>query len=74
MKNELDMLDIITMVSFILQLQNNAELRQQTSDDQVIERLHNDIMFLLKENRELCERIIEQNNVIIERLEKCMKE
>lgn len=68
MKNELDMLDIITMVSFILQLQNNAELRQQTSNDQVIENIHNDISALLNENRALCRHIIEQNDVILEML------
>lgn len=68
MRNELDMLDIISVVSFILQLQNNAELRQQTSNDQVIENIHNDITALLNENRALCEQIIEQNNIILEML------
>lgn len=68
MKNELDMLDIISVVSFILQLQNNAELRQQTSNDQVIENIHNDITALLNENRVLCKHIIEQNNIILEML------
>ena len=68
MKNELDMLDIISVVSFILQLQNNAELRQQTSNDQVIENIHNDISALLNENRALCRHIIEQNDVILEML------
>lgn len=68
MRNELDMLDIISVVSFILQLQNNAELRQQTSNDQVIENIHNDITALLNENRVLCEQIIEQNNTILEML------
>lgn len=68
MRNELDMLDIISVVSFILQLQNNAELRQQTSNDQVIENIHNDISALLNENRALCKHIIEQNNTILEML------
>lgn len=68
MKNELDMLDIISVVSFILQLQNNAELRQQASNDQVIENIHNDISALLNENRALCRHIIEQNDVILEML------
>lgn len=68
MKNELDILDIISVVSFILQLQNNAELRQQTSNDQVIENIHNDITALLNENRALCKHIIEQNNTILEML------
>lgn len=68
MKNELDMLDIISVVSFILQLQNNAELRQQTSNDQVIENIHNDVTALLNENRVLCNHIIEQNNIILEML------
>ena len=68
MKNELDMLDIISVVSVILQLQNNAELRQQTSNDQVIENIHNDISALLNENRALCRHIIEQNDVILEML------
>lgn len=68
MKNELNMLDIISVVSFILQLQNNAESRQQTSNDQVIENIHNDITALLNENRVLCKHIIEQNNIILEML------
>lgn len=68
MKNELNILDIISVVSFILQLQNNAELRQQTSNDQVIENIHNDITALLNENRALCRHIIEQNDVILEML------
>ena len=74
MKNDLNMLDIISVVSFILQLQNNVELCQQTTNDQVIENIHNDITVLLNENRALCENIIEQNKLILERLEKCMKE
>lgn len=65
MNRNIDMLDIITVVSFMLQLQNNSELRKQTTNDEVIEKLHNDIVNLLEENRTLCTTIIEQNEKII---------
>lgn len=65
MRNELDMLDIISVVSFVLQLQNNSELRKQTSNDEVIKHLHDDIVALVNENRELSQKIIYQNEVII---------
>lgn len=68
MNRNIDMLDIITVVSFMLQLQNNSELRKQTTNDEVIEKLHNDIVNLLEENRTLCTTIIEQNDKIISML------
>lgn len=68
MNQNIDMLDIITVVSFMLQLQNNSELRKQTTNDEVIEKLHNDIVNLLEENRALCTTIIEQNEKIISML------
>lgn len=64
-----DILDIISVVSFVLQLQNNSELRKQTSNDEVIKHLHDDIVALVNENRELSQKIIYQNEVIIRLLE-----
>lgn len=64
-QNQYDILDIISVVSFVLQLQNNSELRKQTSNDEVIKRLHDDIVALVNENRELSQKIIYQNDVII---------
>lgn len=60
--------DAITLVSFILQVQNNDELHKQASNDEVIENLHNDIMSLMIENRQLSKKIIEQNEEIIKLL------
>lgn len=68
MNENLDFLDTITLVSFILQIQNNDELHKQTSNDEVIENLHNDIMSLMIENRQLSKKIIEQNEEIIKLL------
>ncbi len=68
-QNQYDMLDIISVVSFVLQLQNNSELRKQTSNDEVIKRLHDDIVALANENRGLSQKIIHQNDVIIRLLE-----
>lgn len=63
--DQLDFLDIITILSFILQLQNNDELHRQTSNDEILKRLHEDVMRSIKENRELCQRIMNQNDEII---------
>lgn len=68
MNENLDFLDAITLVSFILQVQNNDELHKQASNDEVIENLHNDIMSLMIENRQLSKKIIEQNKEIIKLL------
>lgn len=63
--NQLGMLDIISIISFALQLQNNENLQKQTSNDEVIEKLHEDIVELFTENRKLNEIIISQNETII---------
>ena len=63
--NQLGMLDIISIISFALQLQNNENLQKQTSNDEVIEKLHEDIVELFTENRKLNEIIILQNETII---------
>lgn len=63
--NQLGMLDIISVISFALQLQNNENLQKQTSNDEVIEKLHEDIVELFTENRRLNEIIISQNETII---------
>lgn len=63
--NQLGMLDIISIVSFALQLQNNENLQKQTSNDEVIEKLHEDIVELFTENKKLNEIIISQNKMII---------
>lgn len=63
--NQLGMLDIISIISFALQLQNNENLQMQTSNDEVIEKLHEDIVELFTENRKLNEIIILQNETII---------
>lgn len=62
------MLDIVAIVSFVLQLQNNDELQKQTSNDEIFKKLHDDVMMVLEDNRELCTEIIEQNKQIIQML------
>ena len=64
--NQLGMLDIISIISFALKKKNNENLQKQTSNDEVIEQLHEDIVELFTENRKLNEIIISQNETIIE--------
>ena len=68
MNENLDFLDIITLASFILQIQNNDSLNRQASNDDIIEKLHKDITMLMNENRQLSKVIIEQNKTIIKLL------
>lgn len=60
-----DLLDIITVLSFILQLENNDELQKQTSNDEILKHLHDDVMAAIEDNRRLCSTIMEQNEEII---------
>lgn len=39
----MDFLDSITIVSFMMQLQNNEILRKQATNDDIIEDLHRDV-------------------------------
>lgn len=39
----MDFLDIITMISFMMQLQNNAILRTQATNDDIINNLHTNV-------------------------------
>lgn len=58
-KKELDFLDILTILSFILQLQNNEELQKQSSNDDIMQELD-------KQNNRFFQTIIDQNNQIID--------
>jgi ethanolamine utilization cobalamin adenosyltransferase len=66
--NSITILDIINILSFILQIQNNEELEQQSTNDDILEMLHNDVMELLEDNRKLFNITIEQNNEILDYL------
>lgn len=66
--NNYSMLDIVAIVSFVLQLQNNDELQKQTSNDDILKHLHDDVMMAIEDNRKLCQRIIDQNEEIIKML------
>jgi hypothetical protein len=66
--NSITILDIINILSFILQIQNNEELKQQSTNDDILEMLHNDVMELLEDNRKLFNITIEQNNEILDYL------
>lgn len=65
MNENLDFLDIITLWSFILQLQNNQQLAKQTSNDEILKNLHQDVMLAIEDNRKLCDAIMKQNEEII---------
>ena len=67
--NNLTTLDLIAIISFILQLNNNEELNKQTSNDEILKQLHNDIMQSIENNRKICSKIISQNDDIINKLE-----
>ena len=67
--NNLTTLDLIAIISFILQLDNNEELNKQTSNDEILKQLHNDIMRSIEDNRKICSKIISQNDNIIKKLE-----
>lgn len=65
MMNHYDLLDILTILSFVLQLQNNDELHKQSTNDEIIEKLHNDMLEILNDNRLLFKIVIEQNEQIL---------
>lgn len=58
-KKELDFLDVLSILSFILQLQNNQELQKQSSNDDIMQELD------IQDNK-FFQTIINQNNEIIE--------
>ena len=66
--NNYDLLDILTILSFVLQLQNNDELHKQSTNDEIIEKLHNDMLEILSDNRLLFKIVIEQNEQILSML------
>ena len=68
MMNNYDLLDILTILSFVLQLQNNDELHKQSTNDEIIEKLHNDMLEILSDNRLLFKIVIEQNEQILSML------
>lgn len=68
MMNNYDLLDILTILSFVLQLQNNDELHKQSTNDEIIEKLHNDMLEILNDNRLLFKIVIEQNEQILSML------
>lgn len=65
MNKQWDMLDVVAIVSFVLQLQNNDELQKQTSNDEILKKLHEDVMGAIEDNRKLSAKIMEQNEEII---------
>ena len=58
-EKSLDFLDILAIVSFILQLQNNQELQKQSSNDDIMQELN------MQDNK-FFQTIISQNNQIID--------
>ena len=65
----LDILDILTILSFILQLQNNEELQKQSSNDDIMRELETQddkfLQTIIKQNSQ----IIDLNKQILKKLE-----
>lgn len=59
----LDFLDLITMIGFAMQIMNYQENRNQTNNDDLMEELQ-------KQDREYLEKIIRNQEKILERLAK----
>lgn len=70
MNQNYSFIDYITIVSFVLQLSNNEELQKQSTNDEIQQNLHEDVMRLLEDNRKLFKIVIEQNNEILKLLKK----
>lgn len=60
--NDFELLDLLTIASFIMQLQTQQSLSQQATNDDVMKELH-------KQDRSYLEVIIAQNTKIISLLE-----
>lgn len=43
MGNQFDILDTITLISFMMQLQNNSILQRQATNDDILRDLHTDV-------------------------------
>lgn len=61
--NNLDFLDILTIFSVVLQVMTCDQTMKHTSTDDIMKELQ-------KQDREYMEKIIEQNNEILEKLAK----
>ena len=63
--NNLNFLDIINILSFLLQLENNNELEKQSSNDDIMQELRKQDSLLFKKIIKQNETIIKQNNEIL---------
>lgn len=59
----LDFLDLLTMIGFAMQIMNYQENRNQTNNDDLMEELQ-------KQDREYLEKIIRNQELILDRLAK----
>lgn len=58
----MNFLDAIALISFIMQLQNNAILRKQATNDDIMNDLHNDVDRLEKKLDTLIDVVKSQNS------------
>ena len=63
-------LNMLSLVSFAIQVKNNEELHKQLTNDEIQSNLHEDIMQVLETNSKLFNIIIKQNKEILELLRK----
>ena len=59
--NNLEFLDLITLVGFVMQIMNYQENRQQTGNDDLMKELQ-------KQDKEYLEKIIDNQRLILEKL------
>ena len=66
----LGFIDIITIMSFLLQIENNEELYRQATNNDIIDNMHRDINTLYEGNRRLLRHILDKEEEILRLLEK----
>ena len=66
----LGFIDIITVLSFMLQIQNNEELYRQATNNDIIDNMHKDINTLYEGNRRLLRLVLDKEEEILRQLEK----
>ena len=59
----IDFLDLLTMIGFVMQIMNYQENRNQTNNDDLMEELQ-------KQDREYLEKIVQNQEKILEKLAK----
>ncbi len=70
MNKQFELLDIITLLSFSLQLYNHMELDKEAKDEVSSNNILQEIVDNFKINNELCTTIVNQNDKLLETIRK----